>query len=130
MMLNALMTFGALSAATSVVLGAFGAHALKGKLSISSQATFETAVHYQMTHSLGLLLVGVLMIVLGVKTPWLTAAWSFTVGIFLFSGSLYGLALLGCRWLGPVTPVGGALFIVGWLALAYGLLTAVSRDAA
>ena len=130
MLLNALMTFGALSAATSVVLGAFGAHALKGKLSISSQATFETAVHYQMTHSLGLLLVGVLMIVLGVKTPWLTAAWSFTVGIFLFSGSLYGLALLGWRWLGPVTPVGGALFIVGWLALAYGLLTAVSRDAA
>ncbi len=129
-MLNALMTFGALSAATSVVLGAFGAHALKGKLSISSQATFETAVHYQMTHSLGLLLVGVLMIVLGVKTPWLTAAWSFAVGIFLFSGSLYGLALLGWRWLGPVTPVGGALFIVGWLALAYGLLTAVSRDAA
>ena len=130
MMLNALMTFGALNAATSVVLGAFGAHALKGKLSISSQATFETAVHYQMTHSLGLLLVGVLMLVLGVKTPWLTAAWSFTVGIFLFSGSLYGLALLGWRWLGPVTPVGGALFIVGWLALAYGLLTAVSRDAA
>ena len=129
-MLNALMTFGALSAATSVVLGAFGAHALKGKLSISSQATFETAVHYQMTHSLGLLLVGVLMLVLGVKTPWLTAAWSFTVGIFLFSGSLYGLALLGWRWLGPVTPVGGALFIVGWLALAYGLLTAVSRDVA
>lgn len=129
-MLNALMTFGALSAATSVVLGAFGAHALKGKLSISSQATFETAVHYQMTHSLGLLLVGVLMLVLGVKTPWLTAAWSFTVGIFLFSGSLYGLALLGWRWLGPVTPVGGALFILGWLALAYGLLTAVSRDAA
>ena len=129
-MLNALMTFGALSAATSVVLGAFGAHALKGKLSISSQATFETAVHYQMTHSLGLLLVGVLMLVLGVKTPWLTAAWSFAVGIVLFSGSLYGLALLGWRWLGPVTPVGGALFIVGWLALAYGLLTAVSRDAA
>ena len=129
-MLNALMTFGALSAATSVVLGAFGAHALKGKLSISSQATFETAVHYQMTHSLGLLLVGVLMLVLGIKTPWLTAAWSFTVGIFLFSGSLYGLALLGWRWLGPVTPVGGALFILGWLALAYGLLTAVSRDAA
>lgn len=130
MMLNALMTFGALSAATSVVLGAFGAHALKGKLTGASLATFETAVHYQMTHSLGLLLVGVLMIVLGVKTPWLTAAWSFTVGIFLFSGSLYGLALLGWRWLGPVTPVGGALFIVGWLALAYGLLTAVSRDAA
>jgi len=130
MMLNALMTFGALSAATSVVLGAFGAHALKGKLTGASLATFETAVHYQMTHSLGLLLVGALMIVLGVKTPWLTAAWSFTVGIFLFSGSLYGLALLGWRWLGPVTPVGGALFIVGWLALAYGLLTAVSRDAA
>ena len=129
MMLNALMTFGALSAATSVALGAFGAHALKGKLTGASQATFETAVHYQMTHSLGLLLVGVLMLVLGVKTPWLAAAWSFAVGICLFSGSLYGLALLGWRWLGPVTPLGGALFIVGWLALAYGLLTAVTRDA-
>lgn len=128
-MLNALMTFGALSAATSVALGAFGAHALKGKLTGASQATFETAVHYQMTHSLGLLVVGVLMLVLGVKTPWLTAAWSFAVGICLFSGSLYGLALLGWRWLGPVTPLGGALFIVGWLALAYGLLTAVTRDA-
>jgi len=130
MMLNALMTFGALSAATSVVLGAFGAHALKGKLTGASLATFETAVHYQMTHSLGLLLVGVLMLVLGVKPPWLTAAWSFAAGILLFSGSLYGLALLGWRWLGPVTPIGGALFIVGWLALAYGLLTAVARDAA
>ena len=97
MMLNALMTFGALSAATSVVLGAFGAHALKGKLTGASLATFETAVHYQMTHSLGLLLVGVLMLVLGVKTPWLTAAWSFAAGILLFSGSLYGLALLGWR---------------------------------
>lgn len=128
-MLNALMTFGALSAATSVALGAFGAHALKGKLTAASQATFETAVHYQMTHSLGLLVVGVLMLVLGVKTPWLTAAWSFALGICLFSGSLYGLALLGWRWLGPVTPLGGALFIVGWLALAYGLLTAVTRDA-
>jgi uncharacterized membrane protein YgdD (TMEM256/DUF423 family) len=130
MMLNALMTFGALSAAASVVLGAFGAHALKGKLTAGSLATFETAVQYQMTHSLGLLLVGVLMLVLGVKTPWMTAAWSFAVGICLFSGSLYGLALLGWRWLGPVTPVGGALFILGWLALAYGLLTAVTRDSA
>ena len=129
-MLNALMTFGALSAATSVVLGAFGAHALKGKLTGASLATFETAVHYQMTHSLGLLLVGVLMLVLGVKTPWLTAAWSFAVGILLFSGSLYGRALRGWRGLWPGTPGGGALFIVGWLALAYGLLTAVSRDAA
>ncbi len=130
MMVNALMTFGALSAAASVVLGAFGAHALKGTLTGARLATFETAVHYQMTHSLGLLLVGVLMLVVGVKTPWLTAAWSFAVGICLFSGSLYGLALLGWRWLGPVTPIGGALFIVGWLALAYGLLTAVTRDAA
>ena len=128
MMVNALMTFAALSAAASVALGAFGAHALKGRLSLVNQATFETAVHYQMTHSLGLLLVGVLMLVLGVKTPWLTAAWSFALGICLFYGSLYGLALLGWRWLGPITPVGGALLILGWLALAYGLLKAATND--
>lgn len=120
-MLHALMIFGALSGASAVVLGAFGAHALKGQLSELSLSAFETGVQYQMMHSLGVLMVGTLMLVLGTKPAWLVTAWSFSLGIVLFSGSLYGLSVLGWRWLGPVTPLGGVLFIVGWLALAIGL---------
>jgi uncharacterized membrane protein YgdD (TMEM256/DUF423 family) len=128
-MVHALMIFGALGGASAVMLGAFGAHALKGQLSEGSLSVFETGVQYQMMHSIGVLIVGVLMLVLGAKPAWLMTAWSFSLGIILFSGSLYGLSLLGWRWLGPVTPLGGALFIVGWFALAVGLWQAMELNA-
>ena len=73
-----------------------------------------------MTHSLALLLVGLLMLVLEPKPIFFWAGAGFLLGICLFSGSLYGLAIWNLRWLGPVTPIGGVLFIAGWLALAYG----------
>jgi uncharacterized membrane protein YgdD (TMEM256/DUF423 family) len=116
-----ILTIAALSGALSVVLGAFSAHALRGKLPQPLFNAFETGVHYQMMHSLALFGVGLVMLQLGQRTSFSVAAWSFVTGILLFSGSLYGLAMLQIKWLGPVTPLGGVFLIIGWLALAYGL---------
>lgn len=102
----------------AVAAGAFGAHALKTILSADMLAIWQTAVLYQMVHSLGLLAIGI----------WLRqqehhllrrAAWAMLLGIVLFSGSLYALALTGIRLLGAVTPVGGVAFLAGWALLAW-----------
>ncbi|MFK7739805.1 MAG: DUF423 domain-containing protein [Planctomycetota bacterium] len=106
---------GALLAGLAVGLGAFGAHALKSHFDAPALATFETGVRYQMYHAFALILSGLLG-ALGHRTR--TASWLFGTGILFFSGSLYGLALLEWRWLGPITPIGGTLFLSGWLALA------------
>ena len=99
-----------------VGFGAFGAHGLRERLSPELMAVWRTAVEYQFWHALALLAVGVLMIVR--PLPGLsTAAWAFVVGLVLFSGSLYLLALSGQRWLGVVTPFGGLAFLIGWAAL-------------
>jgi uncharacterized membrane protein YgdD (TMEM256/DUF423 family) len=104
---------GGLGGFLGVGLGAFGAHALRGRLSPEMLAVFETGVRYQMYHSLALVLTS---IVAARMTGWLvtTAGWSFTAGIVLFSGSLYALALSGVTILGAVTPIGGLAFLVGW----------------
>jgi len=115
---------GALLAMVGVAAGAFGAHALKARLSADMLAVFETGVRYQLVHSLALL-----------ATAWASqrwpgrvthaAGWLFVAGIVLFSGSLYALALSGVRGLGIVTPFGGVAFILGWACLAW----AAARDA-
>ena len=111
---------GALSACVAVAAGAFGAHALKATLTPGALATFETAARYQLFHALALLIVAG-----SLERPRhpavRRAAWAFLVGTVLFSGSLYALALTGQRWLGAVTPLGGAGFLAGWLLLAWGL---------
>ncbi|WP_020207740.1 DUF423 domain-containing protein [Gilvimarinus chinensis] len=100
----------------SVALGAFAAHGLKGKLAPNLLAAFETATQYQMYHALALLAVGLL--IKHQPSSWLTTTgWLFVAGTVLFSGSLYGLALTGIRLLGPITPIGGACFLTGWLCL-------------
>lgn len=104
--------FGALS----VALGAFAAHGLQGHLSSNLLDVFKTAVHYQFLHAIALLGIGVW----AVQQPqgWLqVAAGAWILGILLFSGSLYGLSLLEWRWLGPVTPIGGLSFMIGWVAV-------------
>ena len=109
--------FGVLASLTgglAVVLGAFGAHALKDRLEPAMLAAFNTAVQYQMLHA-----TVVLVIVLLARTSdspgfLLGAAGSMLAGILLFSGSLYVLVFWGWRWLGPITPLGGALLITGW----------------
>lgn len=112
---------GAGGAFLSVALGAFGAHALKAMLSPELHITFETAVRYQMYHSLALLVLGVLSMRL--KHGYLiVAGWLFVWGVVLFSGSLYVLALTRATWLGIITPMGGTLFLAGWVFFIGGVL--------
>jgi uncharacterized membrane protein YgdD (TMEM256/DUF423 family) len=111
---------GSLSAFVAVLAGAFGAHALRQRLPSDLLAVFETGARYQMYHALALLFVA------WAVTQWpaasiRTAGWLFIGGTALFSGSLYLLALTGGRWWGAVTPVGGVLFLAGWLLLAIGI---------
>ena len=113
-----LLALGAVSGAISVMLGAFGAHALKVRLSADALSAFQTAVQYQMVHSLALIAVGFWLLRHPEDALSRYAALAFCFGILFFSGSLYGLTLGGPRWLGPVTPIGGTLFIAGWLLFA------------
>jgi uncharacterized membrane protein YgdD (TMEM256/DUF423 family) len=114
------LLIGALSGFMAVALGAFGAHALRERLSADMLEVFKTGVSYQMYHALALLGVGLLLARVSIDgSAWLTGAgWLFVVGTVLFSGSLYLLSLSGTTWLGAITPVGGVAFLVGWLALA------------
>jgi uncharacterized membrane protein YgdD (TMEM256/DUF423 family) len=110
-------SLGAWSALLSVAAGAFGAHALRSRLSPEYLTVFETAARYQMYHALGLLAVAwAVSRWPGGLTQW--AGWLFVVGTVLFSGSLYALALTGVRWLGAITPLGGVAFLLGWFCLA------------
>lgn len=103
----------------SVAGGAFGAHALKGTLSESALSSFETGIRYQMFHAIALLLVAILIGQYPEAKGLATVGWCFIVGVILFSGSLYGLTLGGIKALGPVTPLGGLAFIIGWGLLAW-----------
>jgi len=109
---------GALSAFIAVAGGAFGAHALKASLRPELLAILETAARYQMFHALALLAVA------WACTRWpgratLASGWCFVAGTLIFCGSLYALALTGVRALGAITPLGGVLFLAGWLLLAW-----------
>jgi len=114
------LKWGAAFGMLSVILGAMAAHTLKSKVAATELEIFETGVKYQFFHVFALLAVGMLFPYFNRKFLKI-AGYCFLGGIFLFSGSLYGLmmvkwqALNGFNWLGPVTPVGGLLFIVGWL---------------
>jgi uncharacterized membrane protein YgdD (TMEM256/DUF423 family) len=115
------LVLGALSGAVSVAAGAFGAHALKTRLSPEHLAVFETGARYQMFHALALGLAAWAAARFGGAAPaW--AGWLFVAGTVLFSGSLYALTLSGVRALGAVTPFGGVAFIAGWIALAVAAL--------
>lgn len=104
---------GALLAASGVALGAFGAHALAGVLGPRQLGWWQTAVQYQMWHAVAL--VGLAALPFPLRWPVL----SLCAGTIIFSGSLYLMAVTGARWLGAVTPIGGALTIGGWLLLAW-----------
>ena len=117
------ITIAALSGLLAVGLGAFGAHALRAKLTDEALQVFQTGVSYQMYHALALLAVGIVLARFSTDgSVWLTASgWLFVAGSVLFSGSLYLLALTGTTWLGAITPLGGLAFLAGWLALAIGV---------
>ncbi len=109
------LVLGALFALLAVMAGAFGAHGLRGVIDERGLEVFQTAVTYQVYHSLALILVAILPVA-GLSRRLLgIAAGFFVAGILLFSGSLYLLVLTDLRWVGPVTPVGGMGFMVGWI---------------
>ncbi len=118
------LVVGALSAMLAVVLGAFGAHALRARLAPDLLAIYSTGVQYHFWHALGLLVIGVVAIHLPSSSALKLAGWLMLAGIVIFSGSLYVLALTGTRWLGAITPFGGAAFIVSWILLAVGVARA------
>jgi len=113
-----LFVLGAGSAFLAVAAGAFGAHGLRSRLSPEMLAVFEVGVRYQMYHVFALIAAA------WAQTRWpssliVTAGWLFVVGTILFSGSLYLLSLMGIRWLGAITPLGGLAFLAGWACLAW-----------
>ncbi|MEH6586762.1 MAG: DUF423 domain-containing protein [Halioglobus sp.] len=112
------ITLASLSAMLAVTFGAFGAHALRGKLDDNLMGVFQTAVQYHFYHSLALLAVGVIALSQPQTVMLKSAGWLFLIGIAVFSGSLYMLAITGTKWLGAITPLGGLAFIAGWGCLA------------
>jgi uncharacterized membrane protein YgdD (TMEM256/DUF423 family) len=127
------IAWGAILAGLGVAAGAFGAHGLEGRVEPSLLEVFETGARYQIIHALALTLIGLArpprtgsgsgpfsgQIRSSGGKEWLDrAAWSFVIGIVLFSGSLYLMTLTGQRWLGAVTPLGGLGFLTGWTCFA------------
>lgn len=109
------ISVGAINMAVAVACGAFAAHGLKARLSAEQMAWWQTGTQYFFYHALGLLIVGMLLR-LNLTSP--TIAWVMQLGIVLFTGSLYLMALGMPRWLGAITPIGGTLFIIAWIWLA------------
>lgn len=116
---------GATLAGIGVILGAFGAHALKDKFTEPRYAAvWETAVQYQMYHALGLLIIGILSsdALLGTSSLLNWAGYLMLTGIVFFSGSLYMLAVTGVKKLGAITPIGGVLFIIAWALVIFNVM--------
>ena len=118
-MIRLVLVFAALYGGLAVCLGAFGAHAIKARISPDMLAIWHTAEQYQFYHALALLGVGLMMRQGLTGTPVNIAALGFIVGTAIFSGSLYLLAGSGVRVLGAITPIGGLCLIAGWAALIW-----------
>ncbi len=113
------LILGALAMALAVMLGAFGAHGLKARVSADALSAWQTGVQYHMIHALALLMVALLMAQFPAMPGLHWIGGLFLAGILLFSGSLYLLVLTGWRFLGPITPIGGVAFSLGWLGLLW-----------
>tara|TARA_B100000700_G_scaffold270807_1_gene313232 strand:+ start:1759 stop:2133 length:375 start_codon:yes stop_codon:yes gene_type:complete len=120
------LIIGACLAGIAVLVGAFGAHGLKARVSSEDLGIFETAVRYQMYHSLGIILISVLGITKSFPDNiLLMPAYLMIAGVIIFSGSLYILVLTNIRWLGAITPFGGSLLIFSWFILAFNIYRSV-----
>jgi uncharacterized membrane protein YgdD (TMEM256/DUF423 family) len=115
-----IILIAAISGMIAVLLGAFGAHALQGTLPENLFRAYKTGVSYQLFHTLALLALAILCLQAGSHYWWQLAALAMVIGILLFSGSLYALALGAPKIVGPLTPLGGLAFIVGWLCIVIG----------
>ena len=116
------LALGGVNAALVVVLGAFGAHGLKARLPSDMMAVYHTATFYHAVHALGLIAIGVVAGWLPRSGYLKSAGWTMFAGIVLFCGSLYLLSVTGAGWLGAITPVGGAAFILAWLLFCVAVL--------
>ncbi len=114
-----LLRVGAAFALLGVLLGAFGAHALRNSLSAEMLAIYQTGVQYQLIHALGIVLIALLAATQPSRKRLMLAGWLMAAGVLLFSGSLYLLAASGLRMLGAITPLGGVCFIVAWTLLLF-----------
>lgn len=116
------LLLGSINALLVIIIGAFGAHDLKEKLTVENMAIYQTAVQYHFYHAIGLILVGLIAWHIP-SSPYLRwSAWLMIMGIVLFSGSLYALSITDIRWLGMISPVGGIAFILAWLMLTVGIM--------
>ncbi len=123
-----LLSLGGLLSGIAVALGAFAAHGLKVHVTPYHLEVFQTGVQYQFIHAAALIVCGILVKLTHTEKAqkyFSRAAICFIIGIFCFSGSLYALALTGIKWFGPITPMGGLLFIIGWILF---VLAAVNFD--
>ena len=120
-MTKTLLLSGLFFCCFSVLMGAFGAHVLKDKLSEYSMSIYDKAVFYQVLHAIGILVVSILGQVFNTQ-DFNIAGWFFIIGILLFSGSLFILSVTEIKWLGAITPIGGVMFIVGWFLLFFKVL--------
>lgn len=123
-MLRQFVALGAFSGVLAVLLGAFGAHALRARLGPDMLAIWQTASQYHFYHALALVLTGLAAVSLGSSGLLRASGWAFLLGTLVFSGSLYLLAFTGVRWLGAITPIGGVTLILGWALLAAAALRA------
>ncbi|MGH8466637.1 MAG: DUF423 domain-containing protein [Pseudomonas sp.] len=116
------LILGSINGFLAVALGAFAAHGLRNAISPELLNTFQTGVQYHMYHALALFGVGLLALYYPTQSAVRLSGWLFLIGIVLFSGSLYVLALSGIRWLGAITPLGGVAFLAGWALVAWTLM--------
>jgi uncharacterized membrane protein YgdD (TMEM256/DUF423 family) len=116
---RAALVLASLAMFLAVALGAFGAHALRARLSADMTSVWSTAVQYHAWHALALFGLGLLMVHWPERAGLPLAGWLFVAGIVLFSGSLYLLALTGARGIGAITPIGGVAFLAAWAVLAW-----------
>ena len=125
-MIQFCLVFAGVSGGLSVALGAFGAHALRGSIEPRLMETFQTGVQYQMSHSLALLMLALMMHNFGRSLAFDISVYAMILGIIMFSGSLYGLVMTDLKAFGPITPLGGLSLIIGWIALVVGCLQRIS----
>ena len=126
-MSNRLLAAGGVFGLVGVAMGAFGAHLLKERILAAALEQWKTGAHYHQIHAVAMLAAAALAASGRQRAG--TAGWFFAAGIVVFSGSLYALALSGLRFLGAITPIGGALMMIGWGLLAWSAYERKARDA-
>ena len=121
------LIIASISGFLAVAIGAFGAHGLKQKISVDLMAAYQTGVQYHFYHTLALLAVGILLQQFPQSMAFKVSGWMLLLGMVVFSGSLYVLAITGSRWIGAMTPIGGVAFLLAWVALAVGVYQSLGR---